>query len=69
MKEVKDGYFNYLVDEIFNAVYKANRYNCKDFELLKLELLLNLKKMLASRDIYNENIAILRNNERQNKLK
>jgi hypothetical protein len=25
--------------------------------------------MLASRDIYNENIAILRNNERQNKLK
>jgi hypothetical protein len=69
MKEVKDGYFNYLTEEIFKAIYKANRYNCKDFELLKLELLLNLKKFLESRDIYNENISVLRNNERQNKLK
>lgn len=69
MKEVKDGYFNYLTEEIFKAVYNANRYKCKDFELVKLELLLNLKKFLESREIYNNNICVLRNNERQNKLK
>lgn len=69
MKEIKDGYFNYLTKEIFKAVYNANKYNCKDFELLKLELLLNLKKFLDNRDIYNENVSILRNNERFNKTK
>lgn len=64
MKDLKDGYFNYLTEEIFKAVYNANRYNCKDFELVKLELLLNLKKFLESREIYNNNISVLRNNEK-----
>lgn len=64
MKQIKDCYFDYLVDEIYKAIYHANKYNCKDFELLKLELLLNLKKFLETRDIYNENISVLRNNER-----
>ena len=64
MKQIKDCYFDYLVDEIYKAIYQANKYNCKDFELLKLELLLNLRKILETRDTYNENISILRNNER-----
>lgn len=67
MKQIKDCYFDYLVDEMYKAIYKADKYNCKDFELLKLELLLNLKKMLETRDIYNENIRILRSHEKLKK--
>ena len=61
MKQIKDCYFDYLVSEVYKAIYHADRYKCKDFELLKLELLLNLHKLLETRDIYNENIAILHN--------
>lgn len=59
LEQINDCYFNYLTDEIFNSLFKAKKYTCKDFEILKLELLLNLRELLKSREDFNKNIKIL----------
>lgn len=59
LEQINDCYFNYLTDEIFNSLFKAKKYECKDFEILKLELLLNLRELLKSRKDFNDNIKIL----------
>lgn len=60
MDEIKDGYFNYLVNEMIDSLLNANKYNCKDFELLRLELLLRVHKLFDSRGNFEERIKILR---------
>lgn len=45
IEEIKDGYFNYLVNEMLEALMNADGYECKDFLALKLELLVNVNKI------------------------
>ena len=59
MDEIKDGYFNYLVNEMLDALLNANKYNCKDFELLRLELL-RVHKIFDTRQGFEDKIKILR---------
>lgn len=63
MEEIKDGYFNYIVNEILEAIMNAEEYTCKDFLVLKMEMLVNINKMLSSRENYNRIIEILREEE------
>ena len=65
MEEINEGYFNYLANEILEAVMNADRYNCKDFEVLKLELLINLHKLMDSKKNFDERIKILSLYERK----
>lgn len=67
MEEIKDGYFNYLINEMLDALLNANKYNCKDFELLRLDLLLRVHKIFDTRENFEERIKILRLYERKNK--
>lgn len=64
MEEIKDGYFNYLVNEMLEAIMNADEYTCKDFLLLKMEMLVNINKMLSSRENYNRIIEMLREYEK-----
>ena len=63
IEEYKDGYFNYLVNLMIETITFTDTYNCRDFELMKLELLMNIRRMFSSRETYNKNIEILRNSE------
>lgn len=40
MEEIEEGYFNYLVNEMLDALLNADKYNCKDFEIVRLDLIL-----------------------------
>lgn len=64
MEEIKDGYFNYLVNEMLEAIMNADEYTCKDFLILKMEMLVNIHRMLSSRDNYNRIIEMLREEEK-----
>lgn len=68
MEEIKDGYFNYLVNEMLEALMNADGYECKDFLVLKLEMIVNINKILQSREQYNKIIQILREDEESKKL-
>lgn len=63
IEEIKDGYFNYIVNEMLEAIMNADEYTCKDFLVLKMEMLVNINKMLSSRENYNRIIEILREEE------
>ena len=67
MKEINEGYFNYLVNEIFKALDEANDYSCIDFCLLKVELMMNLHKLLQTKESFDEKIKILSLYERNKK--
>lgn len=60
MEQIKDGYFNYLVNEMLQALYNADDYKCKDFDLVKLDMIINLNRILRSREDYNNIIKILK---------
>ena len=64
IEEYKDGYFNYLVNLIIDTITSTDAYDCRDFELMKLELIMNIRRMFSSRETYNKNIEILRNSEK-----
>lgn len=68
IEEIKDGYFNYLVNEMLEALMNADGYECKDFLALKLELLVNVNKIFQSREQYNKIIEILREDEEKRKI-
>ena len=65
--EIQEGYFNYLVNVVLNAVSEADGYDCVDFTITKVELLINLKKLLESKKSFNEKIKILSLYERNKK--
>lgn len=67
IEEIKDGYFNYIVNEILEAIMNADEYTCKDFLILKMEMLVNMHKMLSSRDNYNRIIEMLKEEEKRKK--
>lgn len=67
IEQIYEGYFNYLTDEIFDAIFKAKDYNCKDFDIVKLELLLNLHKLLDNRENFLKKIEILQKHDMENK--
>ena len=73
MEGYKDCYFNYLVEVILDAIDNADKYTCKDFLILKLELVNNLGLLMKSREHYNEAMQTLRekevNNENIKRLK
>lgn len=68
LEEIKDGYFNYLVNEMLEALMNADEYTCKDFLILKMEMIVNINKILQSREQYNKIIQILREDEENKKL-
>ena len=59
MDEIKDGYFNYLVNEILDAILNADKYECTDYKIIQLDVLLNLKELLKTRKEFENNIKIL----------
>jgi hypothetical protein len=63
MEEYKDCYFDYLVTVILEAIKNADEYTCKDFLVLKLELVNNLGLLMKSREHYNEAMQTLREKE------
>lgn len=65
MEEIKDGYFNYLVNEILEALMNADEYTCKDFLALKMEMLVNIHKMLQTREQYEHIIEVLNEDEKK----
>lgn len=65
MEEIKDGYFNYIVNEILEAIMNADEYTCKDFLALKLELLVNVNKIFQSREQYEHIIEVLNEDEKK----
>ena len=67
IEEMKDKYFNYLVEEVFDAIFDANKYKGTDFEMVKLDLLLNLLKMFKTREEYEKIIDILKKYENDSK--
>ena len=67
IEEIRDCYFNYLVNEMLEALMKADEYDCLDFNALKLELIVNINKMLQSREQYNKIIQVLREDEERSK--
>lgn len=67
-EEMKDKYFNYLVEEIFDAIFDANEYKDQEFQIVKLDLLLNLLKMFKTREEFEKIINILKEYENSNKI-
>ena len=65
MEEIKDGYFNYIVNEILEAIMNADDYTCKDFLALKMEMLVNIHKMLQTREQYEHIIEVLNEDEKK----
>lgn len=64
MEEIKDCYFNYIVNEILEAIMSADEYTCKDFLILKMEMLVNIHKMLQTREQYEHIIEVLNEDEK-----
>ena len=64
-EEYLDGYFNYIVNEILEAIMNADKYTCKDFLALKMEMLVNIHKMLSSREQYEHIIEVLNQDEKK----
>ena len=64
-EEYLDGYFNYIVNEILEAIMNANEYTCKDFLALKMEMLVNIHKMLQTREQYEHIIEVLNEDEKK----
>ena len=59
LEQTKDGYFNYLANEILDAILNATDYTCTDYKIIQLDMLLNLKELLKSRKDFEDNIKIL----------
>lgn len=59
IEQYKDVYFNYLVDEVIKALSRADKYKCMDFDIVRLDLLINLNHMLDNRKDFEERIKIL----------
>lgn len=64
-EEYLDGYFNYIVNEILEAIMNADEYTCKDFLALKMEMLVNIHKMLQTREQYEHIIEVLNEDEKK----
>lgn len=65
MNQINEGYFNYLTKEIFKSIDDANDYNCKDFCIVKLELMMNLYKILESKEKFEKILEILNKNDKK----
>ena len=60
MEQINEGYFNYLVNQIFKALDEANDYDCKDFCILKVEVMLKLNRILESKEKLDQVIELLK---------
>lgn len=67
MEEIEEGYFNYLVNEMLDALLNADRYNCKDFEIVKLDLMLKVHKIFDTKQGLEEKVKVLSLWERNKK--
>ena len=68
MEEIEEGYFNYLVNEVLEAIYKADRYDCKDFAAVKLWFYENMHTLLQSKEQFEKEIEILSENRQKQKI-
>lgn len=63
IEQIDEGYFNYLGDEIIKALDKADRYSGKEFNIIKVELMMNLRLILKSHEEFLRIIDILKADE------
>lgn len=59
MEQIEEGYFNYLANEVLEAIYKADKYDCKDFAAVKLCFYKNMLLLLQNKEKFEENIKVL----------
>ena len=59
MEQIKEEYFNYLANEVLEAIYKANRYDCKDFTAIKLSFYKDMLILLQNKEKFEEDIKVL----------
>lgn len=67
LDEILDCYFDYLVNVMILSLSSADRYECTDFELLRTEMMLNIKRMFSSRENYTKIIEMLKEEEKRKK--
>lgn len=67
-EEYLDCYFNYLSEIILDAIVKADGYNCRDFNAMKLALYTNLRLMLTSREQFEKVIKTLQKEDEKKRL-
>jgi len=68
MEQIEEGYFNYLSNEVLEAIMKANRYDCKDFTAIKLCFYRNMFNLLKNKEEFEENIRILSEHRQKQKV-
>lgn len=68
MEQIEEGYFNYLVNEVLEAIYKADRYDCKDFTVVKLWFYQNMHTLLQNKEQFEKEIKILSENRQKQKI-
>ena len=68
MEQIEEGYFNYLVNEVLEAIMKANRYNCKDFTAIKLCFYKNMFNLLINKEKYDKYMDLLNEYDRKEKV-
>lgn len=68
MKEIEDGYFNYLTNVVLDAIFKANKYNCRDFNAIKLSFYQDMYTLLKNKEQFEENIKILNEHRQKQKI-
>lgn len=68
MDEIEEGYFNYLTNVVLEAIFKADRYNCRDFNAVKLSFYQNMHTLLENKEQFEENIKILSEHRQKQKV-
>ena len=68
MEQIEEGYFNYLANEVLEAIYKANRYDCKDFIAIKLSFYKDMLLLLQNKEKFEEDIKILSEHRAKQKV-
>lgn len=68
MEQIEEGYFNYLANEVLEAIYKADRYDCKDFTAIKLSFYKDMLILLQNKEKFEEDIKILNEHRAKQKV-
>jgi hypothetical protein len=68
MEEIEEGYFNYLTNVVLEAIFKADRYNCKDFNAMKLCFYQDMFTLLQNKKQFEKDIQLLNEDRQKQKI-
>lgn len=68
MEQIEEGYFNYLSNEVLEAIMKANRYDCKDFTAIKLCFYKNMFNLLKNKEEFDKYMQVLGEYNQEQKI-